>query len=102
MKSWLLSSDRGFICYFDSYLRRRRQGTFASSAYPGYEPIVNLVGAEIVEIDTTENGFVLTPEMLKKAILEQEISLRQSFSTIQPIQLELPIVESSWKPWQTF
>ena len=27
-------------------------------AYPGYEPIVNLVGAEIVEIDTTENDFV--------------------------------------------
>ena len=40
-------------------------------AYPGYEPIVNLVGAEIVEIDTTENGFVLTPGMLEKAILEQ-------------------------------
>ena len=40
-------------------------------AYPGYEPIVNLIGAEIVEIDTTENGFVLTPEMLEKAILEQ-------------------------------
>ena len=40
-------------------------------AYSGYEPIVNLVGAEIVEIDTTENGFVLTPEMLEKAILEQ-------------------------------
>ncbi|KXT77619.1 pyridoxal phosphate-dependent aminotransferase [Streptococcus panodentis] len=40
-------------------------------AYPGYEPIVNLVGAEIVEIDTTENDFVLTPEMLETAILEQ-------------------------------
>ena len=40
-------------------------------AYPGYEPLVNLMGAEIVEIDTTENDFVLTPEMLEKAILEQ-------------------------------
>ena len=40
-------------------------------AYPGYEPIVNLVGAEIVEIDTTENDFVLTPEMLEQAILAQ-------------------------------
>ena len=39
-------------------------------AYPGYEPIANLVGAEIVEIDTTANDFVLTPEMLEKAILE--------------------------------
>lgn len=41
-----------------------------------YEPIVNLVGAEIVEIDTTENGFVLTPEMLEKAILEQGDKLK--------------------------
>ena len=45
-------------------------------AYPGYEPIVNLVGAEIDEIDTTENGFVLTPEMLEKAILEQGDKLK--------------------------
>ena len=45
-------------------------------AYPGYEPIVNLVGADIVEIDTTENGFVLTPEMLEKAILEQGDKLK--------------------------
>lgn len=45
-------------------------------AYPGYEPIVNLVGAEIVEIDTTDNGFALTPEMLEKAILEQGDKLK--------------------------
>ena len=45
-------------------------------AYPGYEPIVKLVGAEVVEIDTTENGFVLTPEMLEKAILEQGDKLK--------------------------
>ena len=45
-------------------------------AYPGYEPRVNLVGAEIVEIDTTENGFVLTPEMLEKATLEQGDKLK--------------------------
>ena len=45
-------------------------------AYPGYEPIVNLVGSEIVEIDTTENGFVLTPEMFEKAILEQGDKLK--------------------------
>lgn len=45
-------------------------------AYPGYEPIVNLVGAEIVEIDTTANDFVLTPERLEKAILEQGDKLK--------------------------
>jgi aminotransferase len=45
-------------------------------AYPGYEPIVNLVGAEIVEIDTTDNDFVLTPEMLEQAIIEQGDKLK--------------------------
>lgn len=45
-------------------------------AYPGYEPIANLVGAEIVEIDTTDNDFVLTPEILEKAILEQGDKLK--------------------------
>ena len=45
-------------------------------AYPGYEPIVNLVGAEIIEIDTTANNFVLTPEMLEAAILEQGEQLK--------------------------
>lgn len=45
-------------------------------AYPGYEPIVNLVGAEIVEIDTRENDFILTPAMLEKAILEQGDKLK--------------------------
>lgn len=45
-------------------------------AYPGYEPIANLVGAEIVEIDTTANDFVLTPEMLEKAIIEQGDKLK--------------------------
>lgn len=39
-------------------------------AYPGYEPVVNLVGAEVVEIDTRANDFVLTPEMLEEAILK--------------------------------
>lgn len=45
-------------------------------AYPGYEPIANLVGAEIVEIDTTANDFVLTPEMLEEAILSQGDKLK--------------------------
>ncbi|EFQ58344.1 pyridoxal phosphate-dependent aminotransferase [Streptococcus downei] len=45
-------------------------------AYPGYEPIVNLLEAEIVEIDTTSNDFVLTPEQLEAAILEQGPELK--------------------------
>lgn len=39
-------------------------------AYPGYAPIVTLAGAEVVEIDTRDNDFVLTAEMLETAIQE--------------------------------
>lgn len=35
-----------------------------------------MVGADIVEIDTTANDFVLTPEMLEAAILEQGDKLK--------------------------
>lgn len=45
-------------------------------AYPGYEPIVKMMGADVVEIDTTANDFVLTPEMLEKAIVEQGDKLK--------------------------
>lgn len=45
-------------------------------AYPGYEPVVNLVGAEVVEIDTRSNDFVLTPEMLEEAILKEGEALK--------------------------
>ena len=37
--------------------------------YPGYEPLIQLAGAEMIEIDTTKNGFVLTPEMLESALI---------------------------------
>lgn len=40
-------------------------------AYPGYEPIIKLMGASVVEIDTTANRFVLSPEVLEKALEEQ-------------------------------
>lgn len=40
-------------------------------AYPGYEPIVTLAGAEIVEIDTTANNFILTAEALEKALIAE-------------------------------
>lgn len=45
-------------------------------AYPGYEPIVDMVGGSVVEIDTTSNGFVLTPEMLEEAIIAQGDKLK--------------------------
>ncbi|MFQ6810175.1 MAG: pyridoxal phosphate-dependent aminotransferase [Streptococcus sp.] len=40
-------------------------------AYPGYEPIIKLMGASVVEIDTTDNLFILSPEDLEKPLEEQ-------------------------------
>lgn len=45
-------------------------------AYPGYQPIVDMLGGEIVEIDTTSNDFVLTAEMLEEAIVDQGEKLK--------------------------
>lgn len=38
--------------------------------YPGYEPLITLARAEPIYINTTSNGFVLTPEMIEAAMLE--------------------------------
>lgn len=38
--------------------------------YPGYEPVITLAGAKPVYIDTTDNGFVLSPERLEAALQE--------------------------------
>ena len=37
-------------------------------AYPGYEPLITLAGGTLVEIDTTANDFVLTPDRLSEAL----------------------------------
>ena len=71
-------------------------------AYPGYEPIVNLVGAEIVEIDTTENGFVLTPEMLEKAILEQGDKLKAVILNYPANPTGITYNREQLEAWQLF
>ena len=77
MKSWSqLVRQKPYLLLWQLILEEGDKVLLPAPAYPGYEPIVNLVGAEIVEIDTTENGFVLTPEMLEKAILEQGDKLK--------------------------
>lgn len=38
--------------------------------YPGYEPVITLAGAQPVYIDTSENGFVLSPVDLEAALQE--------------------------------
>lgn len=38
--------------------------------YPGYEPVIHLVHAQPIYLDTTNNDFVLAPEVLEAALKE--------------------------------
>ena len=40
-------------------------------AYPGYEPIINLAGGQLLEIDTTSDNFVLKAEKLEQILTEE-------------------------------
>ena len=97
-----IGAQRLYLLLLTAILEEGDKVLLPAPAYPGYEPIVNLVGAEIVEIDTTENGFVLTPEMLEKPFWSKVTNSKRLFLIIQLIRQGLPIVESSWKPWQPF
>lgn len=37
--------------------------------YPGYEPVITLAGAKPVYMDTSDNGFVLSPDTLEKTLI---------------------------------
>ncbi|EOH90720.1 aromatic amino acid aminotransferase [Enterococcus asini ATCC 700915] len=39
--------------------------------YPGYEPVITLAGAQAVYMDTSDNGFVLSPEMLRETLVKE-------------------------------
>ncbi len=38
-----------------------------SPAYPGYKPMVDLAGAELITLDTSESDFICQPEQLEQA-----------------------------------
>lgn len=47
-----------------------------SPIFPGYEPIVKLAGAQPVYIDTSDNGFVLSPEALEATLQEHGAAVK--------------------------
>ncbi len=96
MKSWTHGATEALNLRLTALFWKRDKVLLPAPPYPGYEPIVNLFGAEKLLIDTTENGFVLTPEMLEKAILWKGDKLKAVIlNSPEPIRQELPTVESS-------
>lgn len=44
--------------------------------YPGYEPVITLAKAESIQMDTSDDGFVLTPELLEATLQEHGDSVK--------------------------
>lgn len=38
--------------------------------YPGYAPVITLANAQMIDMDTSQDGFVLTPEVLEASLKE--------------------------------
>ena len=51
-----------------SIINQGDQVLIPTPTFPLYEAMVNLLGGEAINIDTSDNGFVLSPEMLKDAL----------------------------------
>ncbi|STP28489.1 aromatic amino acid aminotransferase [Enterococcus durans] len=45
-------------------------------AYPGYKPMVDLAGAELITLDTSETGFICQPEQLEAAFETYDESIK--------------------------
>ncbi|MDQ8460708.1 pyridoxal phosphate-dependent aminotransferase [Enterococcus faecium] len=45
-------------------------------AYSGYQPLVELAGAELIPIDTSDTGFVCQPEQFEKAFEQYESAVK--------------------------
>lgn len=41
-------------------------------AYPGYAPIITLAGGKVIEIDTRDSQFILTPQKLEEVLSENK------------------------------
>ena len=65
--------------------------------YPGYEPIITLAGAEPVYLDTRDNDFVLTPEMIEAAMAEHGEQVKAIILNYLATQLVSPITAKSCK-----
>ncbi|MFC4709927.1 pyridoxal phosphate-dependent aminotransferase [Enterococcus eurekensis] len=51
--------------------------------YPGYAPVITLANAQMIDMDTSQDGFVLTPEVL-------EASLKEHGDAVKAVILNYP------------
>lgn len=66
-----VGASQAIDCTFRTLLEEGSEVILPSPVYPGYEPLIKLAGGKPVYIDTTNNGFKLTAELLKPFLNEK-------------------------------
>ncbi|KKI93884.1 aromatic amino acid aminotransferase [Bacillus sp. SA1-12] len=66
-----VGASQAIDCTFRTLLEEGSEVILPSPVYPGYEPLIKLAGGTPVYIDTTENQFKLTAELLAPFITEK-------------------------------
>lgn len=67
-----IGATEGIYSSLFSLINKGDKVLIPTPTFPLYEAIVNLVGGEAINIDTSDNDFVLSPAMLKKALQEND------------------------------
>lgn len=66
-----VGASQAIDCTFRTLLEEGSEVILPSPVYPGYEPLIKLAGGVPVYVDTTENDFKLTAELLASYITEK-------------------------------
>ncbi|MGM7720120.1 aminotransferase A [Metabacillus sp. Hm71] len=66
-----VGASQAIDCTFRTLLEEGSEVILPSPVYPGYEPLIKLAGGTPIYVDTTENKFKLTAELLTPFITEK-------------------------------
>jgi aminotransferase len=60
-----IGASQAIDCAFRTILDKNTEVILPGPVYPGYEPIIHLCGATPVHVDTRQNGFKLTADLIR-------------------------------------
>ncbi|MFC0270687.1 aminotransferase A [Metabacillus herbersteinensis] len=66
-----VGASQAIDCTFRTILEEGSEVLLPGPIYPGYEPLIQLVGATPIHIDTTKNGFRLTADLIRPHLTEK-------------------------------
>lgn len=72
-------ASEGLDSVFRTILEEGDEVILPAPTYPGYEPLVQLCGAKVVYLDTSETGFKPDPQALEELITERTKAVLMNF-----------------------